>query len=153
MFETPIDTLFLWIALGGVAVAVLGVVAGLPTTAPPNAAGTAATIDEVTTSPAGSVRRWSTTGDEWRLDGRRLGLRNDGGTTHARLSYPVVPAHGTGLRRVLAGQKPARVYASPAGFRDAIRHARTDGDTWRSAPDRLTVRHVAWEGVDVTLVG
>ncbi|MFC7019964.1 MULTISPECIES: DUF7283 family protein [Haloarcula] len=153
MFETPVDTLLLWIALGAVAVAVLGVVGNVPTTAPPDAAGMAATIDEVTTSPPGSVRRRPLAADSWRLDGRRLGLRNDGGTAHARLTRRAVPV-GTGpLRQVLREGTPGQVFTSPTAFRRAVRRGTTATGRWRPAPDRLTVRHVVWGGSDVTLVG
>jgi hypothetical protein len=153
VFETPVDTLLLWMALGAVAVAVLGVVGNVPTTAPPDAAGMAATIDEVTTSPSGSVRRQSVAAESWRLDGRRLGLRNDGGTAHARLTRRAVPV-GTGpLSQVLSEGAPGQVFTSPTAFERAVRRGAAATDGWRPAPDRLTVRHVVWGGVDVTLVG
>jgi len=153
MFETHVDTLYLWVGLGTVSVAVLGVVVGLPTTAPPDATDAAATIDEVTTSPAGSVKHRRLIADEWVLDGRAIRLRNGGGTATARLLRAAVPARTEKLRTVLDGERPETVYDSPDAFRRDIRAAgNTDAD-WKPAPDRLTVRHVAWGGTDVTIVG
>jgi len=153
MFETHVDTLYLWVGLGTVSVAVLGVVVGLPTTAPPDAAGAAATIDEVTTSPAGSVEHRRLVADEWALDGRAIRLRNDGGTATARLIRAAVPARTEKLRTVLDGERPETVYDSPDAFRRDTHRARTADADWKPAPDRLTVRHVAWGGGDVTIVG
>jgi hypothetical protein len=153
MFETHVDTLYLWVGLGTVSVAVLGVVAGLPTTAPPDATGAAATIDEVTTSPPGSVTHRRLIAEEWSLDSRRIRLRTDGGTATARLVRPVVPARTDRLRAVLTGERPTTVYSSTDAFRRDVREARGTDTGWRPAPDRLTVRHVAWGGSDVTIVG
>lgn len=153
MFETPVDTLFHWVALAAVSLAVFGVVTAIPATAPPDATSTAATVGEVTTSPSGSVVRRATTAMEWRLDGRRLGLRNEGGASHATLTRPVVPVHGDRLGRVLGGEDPRAVYDSAQAFERAVASARTQAGDWRPAPDRFTVRRVEWGTVDVTLVG
>ncbi|MEF8827887.1 MAG: hypothetical protein V5A49_02565 [Haloarcula sp.] len=153
MFETHVDTLYLWVGLGTVSVAVLGVVLGLPTTAPPDATETAATIDEVTTSPVGSVAHRRLVAEEWSLDGRELRLRNDGGTATARLVRTAVPARTDRLRTVLLGERPRTMYDSPEAFSRDVRKARNTDGAWRPAPDRLTVRHVAWGGADVTIVG
>ena len=153
MFETYVDTLYLWVGLGTVSVAVLGVVVGLPTTAPPDATATAATIDEVTTSPPGSVAHRRLVATEWVSTSREIRLRNDGGTATARLVQAVIPARTDRLQAVVNGERPQAVYESPAAFRRDTRQARTASDGWRPAPDRVTVRHVAWGGTDVTIVG
>ncbi|RKS83598.1 hypothetical protein BDK61_2986 [Haloarcula quadrata] len=153
MFETHVDTLYLWVGLGTVSVAVLGVVASLPTTAPPDATAAAATIDEVTTSPPGSVTHRRLIATEWAFDGREVRLRNDGGTATARLIQTAVPARTDRLQAVVNGGRPQAVYDSPDAFRRDTRRARTKHDGWRPAPDRLTIRHVAWGGTDVTIVG
>ncbi|MDS0220681.1 hypothetical protein NDI54_04860 [Haloarcula sp. S1AR25-5A] len=153
MFETHVDTLYLWVGLGTVSVAVLGILVGLPTTAPPDATGAAATIDEITTSPAGSVTHRGLIADKWLLTSREIRLRNDGGTATARLIRAVVPARTDQLRTVLDRKRPAVVYDSPDAFRRDVRAARNTDADWRPAPDRLTVRHVAWGGTDVTIVG
>lgn len=153
MFDTNVDTLFVWVAVGAVSVAVLGVVTGLPTTAPPDADGLATTVDEVATSPPGSVESRHIAASEWSVRNRQLGLRADGGTTHATLLRPVVPALTGRLAAVLDGRDPASVFESPAAFRRATDSAGTTTERWRPAPDRVTIRRVAWGESDVTLVG
>jgi len=153
MFGTHVDTLWIWVAVSAVSLAVFGVVTGLPTSAPPNGAAVAATIDEVATGPPGAVATRRLNAREWSLGNRQLGLRSDGGTVHESVVYPVAPAISDPLTAVLAGDPPAERFDSPATFERAIRRARANGTVWRPAPHRLTVRHVAWGGVDVTLVG
>ncbi|MBV0923666.1 hypothetical protein KTS45_05575 [Halomicroarcula limicola] len=155
MFETHAETLFVWVALAAVSVAVLGVVVGLPSTAPPDAAAIAATVDEVATSPPGSVATRGLTATEWRLTRRQVGLRTDGGTAHATFLRHAVPATEGRLAAALDGHRPSRLFGSPASFQRAIERAETGtaAGEWRPAPERVTVRRVAWGGVDVTLVG
>ncbi|WP_424000034.1 DUF7283 family protein [Haloarcula salina] len=153
MFETHVDALYLWVGLSAVSVAVLGVVVGLPTTAPPNATATAATIDEVATSPPGSVEQRRLLADEWALEAGALRLRNDGGTAQVRLTQDAITADSDRLRAVLDGTAPASVYDSRDAFRADLARARAQNTTWRPAPERLAIRHVAWGGIDVTLVG
>lgn len=153
MFDTNVDTLFIWVAVGAVSVGVLGVVTGLPTTAPPDAAGLAMTVDEVATSPPGSVAHRELAAREWSVTSRQLGLRADGGTTHATLLRPIVPALDGRLAAVLTNKKPAAVFESPATFRRATDRAGTMEAQWRPAPDRVTIRRVVWGASDVTLVG
>ena len=153
MFDTNVDTVAVWVAVGTVSVAVLGVVTQLPTSAPPDGAAAATTIDEVATSPPGSVATRELHASEWSLTGRQLGLRSSGGTVHETLLEPVVPAVNASLAAVLDGAHPSSRFDSPTAFRQATENATTDSDEWRQAPDRMTVRRVAWGGVDVTLVG
>lgn len=153
MFDTNVDTVSVWVAVGMVSVAVLGIVAQLPTSAPPEAAAAATTIDEVATSPPGSVATRELHATEWSLTARQLGLRSAGGTAHETLLQPVVPAVTSSLAAIVDGEGPSAVFDSPTAFRRATERARTDREQWRTAPDSLTARHVAWGGIDVTLVG
>jgi hypothetical protein len=153
MFDTHVDALYVWVAVGAVSVAVLSVVLQLPTTAPPGAAETARTIDEVATGPPGSVATRELDAAEWRLTGRQLGLRSESGTVHETLLRGVIPAVTDSLAAVLDGEAPSAAFDSPSAFENATETAATNATGWRPAPDRLTVRHVAWGGVDVTLVG
>jgi len=153
MFDTNVDTVSVWVAVGMVSVAVLGVVAQLPTSAPPDGAATATMIDEVATSPPGSVATRELHATEWSLTERQLGLRSSGGTVHETLLQPVVPALTGRLVHVLDGDRPAAVFDSPGAFRRVTERAQTDREEWRPAPDRLTIKRVTWGGVDVTLVG
>lgn len=153
MFDTHVDTLYVWVALGAVSVAVFGVVASLPASAPPDATTAATTVDEVATSPPGSVATHELDAEEWTLSGRAIGLRADGGVAHASVLDPYVPALGGRLAAVLAGAPPRRYFRSPAALGRAAERARTADAEWRPAPERLRVRHVRWGGVDVVLAG
>ena len=153
MFDINVETVSVWVAVGAVSVAVLGVVTQLPTSAPPDGAAAATTIDEVATSPPGSVASRELHANEWSLTGRQLGLRSSGGTVHETLVGPVVPAVSANLTAVLDGERPSNVFGSPDAFRRATERTQTDREQWWAAPDRLTARHVAYGGVDVTLVG
>lgn len=153
MFDTNVDTAYIWVAVGAVSLAVLGIVTQLPTSAPPDGGAAAETIDEVATGPPGSVATRELHATEWSLTGRQLGLRSESGTVHETLLRPVVPAVSASLGVVLDGKRPSAVFDSPGAFRRATETAGADREKWRPAPDRLTARHVAWGGVDVTLVG
>jgi hypothetical protein len=177
--DAPLDT---WHALVGVAVAsvvVFGAAASLPTRPPPDAAGVADTVDRVAVADATATATHPLAAEELRLEADRVALRNDAGTARARFAFgPVVPVFGTEdagtatgtapdssfgttdrdaagarLGDVLHGGQPADVYDSPAAFRTAVASASGGNATWQPAPDALTVRHVTWEGIDVTLVG
>ncbi len=153
MFGTNVDTVAVWVAVGAVSVAVLGVVTQFPASAPPDGAAAATMIDEVATSPPGSVATRQLHATEWSLTERQLGLRTSAGTVHETLLQPVTPALTGRLTDVLESGRPAAVFDSPDAFERATERRRTDHKAWRPAPDRLTARHVAWGGVDVTLVG
>jgi hypothetical protein len=153
MFDTHVDALYVWVAVGAMSVAVFAVVTQLPTAAPPDGAAAAETIDEVVTGPPGSVATRELDAEEWSLSGRRLGLRSDAGTVHETLLRRVVPVVNESLVSVLDDGSPSATFDSPSDFENATVAATTNNTRWRPAPDRLTVRHVAWGGVDVTLVG
>jgi hypothetical protein len=153
MFDTHVDALYVWAAVFAVSVAVLAVVTQLPTAVPPDGGVTAETIDEVATGPPGSVATRELDAAEWRLAGRRLGLRSEAGTVHETLLRPAVPAVNESLAAVLDGEPPSAAFDSPSTFENVTERAAANTTRWRPAPDRLTVRRVAWGGVDVTLVG
>ena len=153
MFGPPIDAMYVWLGVSIVSAVALGIVAGLPTTAPPSPGPVAATIDEVATSPPGSVAHRSLAAGSWRLDGRQLGLRNTAGSTAATLLKPAIRASTDTFQRLLAGERPSDVYESPAAFERAVSLARDDTAAWTTAPEQITVRRVRWRSVDVTLVG
>lgn len=153
MFDAHIETLWVWVGVGVVSVVVLGVVTGLPSVAPPDGAGVATTIDEVATGPPGSVATRDIHADEWTVTKRRIGLRSDSGTLHETLLASIVPAFSEPLGQVLDGSPPDSVFASRRTFERTIEQAQTTESRWRPAPDRMTVRHIEWRGIDVTLVG
>jgi hypothetical protein len=153
MFDAHIETLYIWVGVGLVSVAVLAVVTGLPSMAPPDGAGAATTIDEITTSPPGSVATREIHAEEWSVTTRHIGLRSDSGMVHETLLSAIVPAFSDTLRRVLRGSPPGSIFGSRTTFSYAIDRAQTTESRWRPAPDRMTVRHLEWRGIDVTLVG
>jgi hypothetical protein len=155
MFDAPADTWYLYVGVAAASTLALGVALALPATAPPDATRAAATVDHVASSPHDATGHAPLDADGIDLDPTALALRNDAGTVHASFAYgPVTPVSDGGrLRRVLGGAPPACVFANATAFREAAATARNRTHGWRTAGDRLVVRHVTWEGVDVTLVG
>jgi hypothetical protein len=154
MFDPPLETWYAWLGLGLVSLAVAGTGLSLPTAAPPAPAPVADTIDSVAASSNAAVATVSVQATEVRLRPRRVSLRSDGGTAHARLAFgPVVPVDDGSLRRVLSGTPPDRVFRSPVAFAQRLAAAQSRRHDWRSAPAALTVRRVTWGDVDATLVG
>lgn len=137
-----------------------GVAAELPTTPPPDAARAVNTVDSVTGCEYTATAEHPISAREVKLGAHRLGLRGVGGTAHATfVSDSVVPVgnvagskRGTNLRRVLNGEPPASVFASPTDFASAVRVAGNRRATWQGADNTLQIRCVSWEGVDATLV-
>ncbi|MFB6184096.1 MAG: hypothetical protein ABEI96_06030 [Haloarculaceae archaeon] len=156
MEESALDAWYLWIGVSLASIAVLGVVAGLPTATGPDAVAVAEAVDAVASSDQQATTRVRLRADRIRLGPYRVALRSSGGgTAHATFAYgPVTPTRGRpGLRGVLAGRPPDTVFRSRSAFATAVRRARSDGRAWRRAPAELTVRRVVWGDVDVTLVG
>lgn len=155
MHDTPVDALYVWLGVAAAGLAAFGVVLAFPTTTPPDPDAAAATIDEVAAAPPGSVAEHRLDAERLRFDGRTVGLENEGGRAHATVTADsVVPATATpSLRRVRDGEDPRRVFSSSDAFGRAVREACEGPAEWQTAPERLVVRHVRWEGVDVALVG
>jgi hypothetical protein len=154
MFDTPVETWYVWAGLAVVSVVVLSLALNLPRTPPPDAVGVAESVDSVAASAHPATATHSLTVDAVRVGPYRVWLRDDGTTGHAVFAYgPVTPVRrGTALWDVLQGAPPDQAFASPAAFRRATSTARDRDPEWRTV-DELTVRTVSWEGVDVTLVG
>lgn len=160
MFETQLDATYAWLGLAVVSVATAGVVAALPASPPPDAAGVAHTIDSVADGEYVATAEHGLAADRIRLTDRRIELASGGATARATLhGGPVTPvlAEGSGgddrLRSVLDGVPPDAVFDDPEAFAAAAAGARTGGQEWRAAPDRITVRQVHYEGYRATLVG
>jgi hypothetical protein len=155
MFDTPVDTWYRWLGVASASLAVLGAAAGLPTGAGPDAAAAAATVDGVAACTHPGVAEHPLSADRVRLGPETVALDSRGHAATATLSYgPVTPVRdGTRLAVVLAGTPPSRVFDSPAAFERAAAGARRRRPAWRRAGDRILVRRVSWEGVDVVLVG
>lgn len=155
MFDVPVDSTYVWFGVGAVSLAVFGVAVGLPNAAPPDATAAANAVDAVAVGPPGAVGTYALpAADRFRLGSAQIGLENDGGRAHATFAYSVTPAVADDrLERVLDGDRARSTFDSPAAFADAASAASMENTGWRPAPDRLTVRRVAWGDVNVTLVG
>lgn len=155
MFDTPADAPPLLVALSLVSTALAGVAFAATPPPPPTAAPLAGTVDAVAAADTAGTETRRVDAAALRLTPQAVGVRTDGGTAHAQFAYgPVVPVvEDTRLWRVLHGTPPAAVFDGPTALRAATRHAADREHRWHNSPSRLTVRRVAWRGVDVTLVG
>lgn len=170
MFDVPIDATYYWLGLAVVSLAVLGVATDLPTQPPPDAPAAANTVDAIAASDYPGTATHPLNAERVRVTAYGIGLRGDGGTTHATFAFgPVTPTpRGSALAAVARGSPPAREFDDPASFAEAAQRARTasvdDGTdaassstppqtaSWQTAPDALLVRNVNWGDVHVTLV-
>lgn len=155
MLGPPVDAWYTWLGVATVSAAALTVVLGVPATAPPDATAAADAIDEVATSPPGATATHPLGAEQLRLDRRRIGLRGPGGAAHAALAFgPMTPALADErLAAVLRGSPPSTAFEHPATLARVAESARAAAPSWRRAPDRLRIRRVGWEGVNVLLVG
>ena len=155
MIGVPVDAWYVWLGLSLASIALVGVGATLPTAPPPAAADAADTVDRVAATARPATAEHPLDARSIRVGSRRLGLRNDAGTTHATFAFgPVTPTSGSGaLQAVLRGAPPGSRFDSGGALCDAGRDARQRPAQWRPADGPLIVRHVVWEGCDVTLVG
>jgi hypothetical protein len=155
MLGPPVDAPYVYLGTATVAVALLGVSFALPVTPPPDAGRAARAVDAVATRPYNATGEVPLTADAVRLSPERVGLRDDGAAAHAPLDGArITPVREDDrLAAVLAGTPPNRVFDSPAALAGTAAAARERRPDWRPAPDALRVRHVTWQGEDVTLVG
>jgi hypothetical protein len=155
VLDVPIDSWYTWLGVATVSVVAFATVASLPTAPPPDAASVADAVDRTAASQHDATAEIPIDAEQLRIGANRIGLRSDGGTAHASLAYgPIVPVGETPrLQAVLRGSAPSAEFDSPSGLRAASESARTDRLAWRPVEGHLLVRHLTWNGVDVTLVG
>lgn len=154
MIGVPIDAWYTWLGLSFAGIALVGVAAALPTAPPPDAADAAETVDRTAATAHPATAEHPLDARSIRIGPRQLGLRNDAGTTHATFVFgPITPAVTRELRAVLRGAPPSARFESGDALCDAGTDARRRPPRWRPADGPLIVRHVVWEGCDVTLVG
>lgn len=155
MIGVPVDAWYVWLGLSLASITLVGVGATLPTAPPPAAADAADTVDRTAATAHPATAEQPLDAAAVRIGPRQLGLRNDAGTTHATFAFgPVTPAtESRALRAVLRGAPPASRFASGSALCAAGTEARNRTPQWRSVDGPLIVRHVVWEGCDVTLVG
>jgi hypothetical protein len=156
VFDSSADTPPVLVALSLVSTALAGVAFAASPTPAPRAAPLAGTVDAVAAAETAGAATREVDAGAVRLEPHGLAVRTDGsGTAHAQFAYgPVVPVReDSRLRAVLKGTPPDDRFDSPAALRVAADHATDREHRWRHGPERLTVRRIAWRGVDVTLVG
>lgn len=155
MIGIPVDAWYVWLGLSFAGIVLIGIGATLPTAPPPAAADAADTIDRTAATAHPATAEHPLDATAVRIGPRRLGLRNDAGTTHATIAFgPVTPATASrALRAILHGAPPDSRFDSGTALCAAGSDARNQAPRWRPADDPLIVRHIVWEGCDVTLVG
>ncbi len=155
MFDFPLDAWYVWIGLAVVSTAALGVGSALPSAMPPDASGSAQTVDSVAASEHAAIGKHPLSNAETvRIGIDSISLRGPGGKSHAAFGYgPVTPVtHDSRLKSVLQGEPPMTVFDSPVTFKQVTRQAQRAEPRWKGT-DELIVRRVSWEGTDVVLVG
>lgn len=154
MFDAPLDTLYVWVGLGAVSLAVAGTVLSFPTASPAGAGSVADAVDAVAASEFSAREEVEVPGGDIRLGPHTLALRTDGGRAHARFEFgPVTPVRDGTLRAVLSGTPPREAFGNRSAFREAIERAQYRDSGFRDGPDRLIVRRVRWGETSATLVG
>ncbi|SFL02421.1 hypothetical protein SAMN04487950_2012 [Halogranum rubrum] len=154
MFDVPLDAWYSWVGLSLASLALFGVVASVPTTAPPDATAVANTVDRVAANDHATTAEHPLGATAIRLGPHRVGLRNDAGTAHASYAFgPVTPvSDDSALQQVLYGRPPSDLFESRRSFQQAVVADRTAEPAWQSVDRTLVVRRVSWEGLDVVLV-
>ncbi|QDX39795.1 hypothetical protein [Salarchaeum sp. JOR-1] len=152
MFDAA-DALATWIGLTLTGATLVAAALAVPAAPPPDATAAAATIDRVAVSDYDASAHRHLDADAVRVTPRSVGLRGSGGTASAALVARVVPVPPDGpLAAVLAGRDPALVFDTGVELVRAVAAARARAPVWRAA-ETLRVRHLAWRGIDVVLVG
>lgn len=154
--ELPADSIYTYLGVAIVSVAMMGIVVALPTTVPPNAANAANTIDEVAASGVNASATQEHSAESVRIGVEQIALKNKGGTRRASVVYgPLTWVSGSErLDRVLSGASISSQFADRTAFFYTVEaHQQYFADTkWRPADDRLRVRHIVVGGRHVTLV-
>lgn len=155
MLGVPVDAWYVWLGLSLAGVALVGVGVTLPTAPPPAATAAADTVDRTMATERPATAEHPLDATAMRLGPRRIGLRNDAGTTHAAFAFgPVTPAtESRPLRAILRGAPPDSRFETADALCDASADARSQSPRWRPVDGPLLVRHVVWGECDVTLVG
>jgi hypothetical protein len=156
--EAPADAWYVWLGVAAVSVGLAGIVVGLPSGPPPDAAGLAGTIDRVAATEHTATAATDHDATEVRIGPERLTLRNDEGVAHARISFgqmvhvrAVASEHRETLLALLDGTT-----AVDDRHRELLAEIVADHpgvpSEWYPAQGRLQVRSVAVGGQTVLLV-
>ena len=156
-WETPVDAWYVWAGVSLVSLAVAGVVLGLPTGPPPDAAEATNAIEETAASSHEAAATLEYDADAVRIDGKTVELRNEHGTSRSSITYGQVVAvngderlerlvYGEPFEAVFASELEARDENAATSFMDRVADAeRNTSGEWLTASDELTVRRVAVE--------
>ncbi len=167
--EAPADAWYVWVGVALASIAVAGVVAGLPSQPPPDASTAANTVDRVAASEYGTTATYDPEATAVRIGTRQIGLRNDGGTQYASVSFgamtPIGAARGAthaAGTALLSGVSPQQAVEQTAidselELRKRLAEVReridTRGANWRPLEGKLRIRSVRIDGRIVVLVG
>ncbi|MFP4218641.1 MAG: hypothetical protein ACLFR6_07380 [Salinarchaeum sp.] len=155
MLGPPVDAWYAFIALSIVSTVIAGVSFDLSAAAAPSATPAAETVDAVAAGPAPSIGHHPLAADRVRIESTRIAVDRGGTIDTARYRFgPVVPViPGTPLATVLNGAPPEHVFDSEAKFDRALGQAQAHESRWQDVDAGLTVRAVAWNETNATLVG
>jgi hypothetical protein len=158
--EAPMDAWYVWVGVALVSIGLAAFAVSLPSQPPPDAEGAAGAIDRVGASEYEAATTLDHDAEEVRVGPERIGMRNDGGTARATVSFgPVLPVQALDLnsseRRALdgflAGEQPLQA-GLEATLADAVGQLETETGEWRPATGPLRARSVVIEAQRVVLV-
>jgi len=155
MLGPPVDAWYAFIALSIVSTVIAGISFDLSAAAAPSATPAAETVDAVAAGPAPSIGHHPLAADRVRIESTRIVVDRGGTIDTARYRFgPVVPViPGTPLATVLNGAPPEHVFDSEAKFDRALGQAQAHESRWQDVDAGLTIRAVAWNEANATLVG
>lgn len=158
--ESPMDAWYVWVGVALVSIGLAAFVVSLPSQPPPDADRVASAIDRVGASEYDAATTLDHDAETVRIGSERIAMRNDGGTSRARISFErVLPVREVDLTEservvidgVLAGERllPAGLEATLA---DAVAALDTEPAEWYPATGELRARAVSVEGKRIVLV-
>ena len=159
-FEAPIDAWYVWVGVSLVSIAIAGIALAIPAQPPPDADEVAGTLDRVAASGYDASATVPHDATHVRLGSERIGLRNDGGTDEARISFGTVVAlpsvnatesEQTALEGVVAGERMLDSELESV-LAVAVAEAKHSTGEWVNAEDSLRARAVSVSGERVILV-
>ena len=163
-WEAPADAWYVWIAVGIISFALVGLVLAMPSGPPPDADEGANTIEGVTASSYEASASWEHDADEIKIDGNTISLRNEHGTSHSSVAYGVVVpawgderleniAHGKSFEDEFEDEIDEWDTDASAEFFQKVQEAHdAEAGEWKWAEDELVVRTIAVEPEEIDQV-
>lgn len=147
-WEAPVDAWYVWLGAALITTVLAGFALALPTTPPPDANQAANAVDRVAGNDLGGEASYDHDARMIRLGSEQISMRNDGGTSHATVSFGrLAPVNGSdSLKEVLAGAHPTDEYRNWTAFYDDVQAAedRALDPTWRIADGTVRARVIAY---------